>query len=77
MDDVADFCLTGMSVLAPAAAEAVYGEVVHCGTLMRTAERCAKSEAHSDTGGLVVYPKSQGHNRKGVQPCTGFLPTGG
>ena len=81
MDDVVGCCMTGVSALTPAAAEAVCSEVVHCGStvtaLMRAAKRHAESEAHSDTGGLIIHTKSQGRNREGVQPCTGFLTTGG
>ena len=81
MDDLVGCCMAWVSALTPVAAEAVCGEVVHCDStvtaLMRTAKRRAKSEAHSDTGSLVIHTKSQGRNREGVQLCTGFLPTGG
>ena len=62
--------MVGVSALTPVAAKAMCGEVVHCGSAvtahMRTTKGCAESEAHSDTGGLVIQPKSQSHNRKGV-----------
>ena len=80
MDDVIDCCMAGVSALTLVAAEAMCGDIVHCSStvtaLMRVAKRCAESEAYSDTSSLIIHTKSQGRNRKGVRPCTGFLPTG-
>ena len=81
MDGVVDCCMAGVLALTLVATEAMCGEIVHCSStvtaLMWAAKRRAESEAHSNTNNLIIHMKSKGRNRKGVQPCTGFLPTGG
>ena len=81
MDDVDDCCVARVLSLTLVTTKAVCGKIVHCSStvtaLMRAAKRCAESEAHSDTSGLVIHTKSQDRNRKDIQLCTGFLPTGG
>ena len=55
--------MVGMSAFTEMAAEALYCQILHHGStitaLMRTIEGCAKSEAYSYAGCLVIHMQSQ------------------